>query len=119
MPHARPAITQCLAAAIGLRSRSVLARPSPIGSVLVVPIRTAISPCHATRGFVFAPDATNAELRSALELRLTADDAWALEFEAAFRSPEITYAPIATAIAVYEESQVFTHTFLASVRSRR
>jgi len=40
-------------------------------------------------------DGTNAELRTALESRLTDDGRWAPEFEAVFGSPEITYGRIA------------------------
>jgi len=62
------------------------------------------------RGFEFVLDGTNAELRAALERRLTDDGRWAPEFEAAFGSSDITYSRIAAAIAMYEDSQVFTDT---------
>jgi len=61
-------------------------------------------------GFDFVLDGTNAEVRTALEARLTDDGNWASEFEAAYGSPEITYDRIAEAIAAYEDSQVFTDT---------
>ena len=62
------------------------------------------------RGFEFVLDGTNAEVRTALELRLVQDGRWSPEFEAVFGSSEITYERIAAAIAAYEDSQVFTDT---------
>ncbi|MBW2551040.1 MAG: cytochrome-c peroxidase [Deltaproteobacteria bacterium] len=62
------------------------------------------------RGFEFVADGSNAELRTALESRLTEDGRWAPEFEAAFESSEITYGRIAEAMGAYEDSQVFTNT---------
>ena len=67
-----------------------------------------VTSAEEMRGFVFVLDGTNAEVRTALETRLTEDGRWAPEFEAAFGSSEITYARIAEAIAAYEDSQVFT-----------
>jgi len=72
--------------------------------------RFPVTSAEEMRGFVFVPDGTNAQLRTALETRLTDDGGWASEFEAAFGSPEISYARIAEAIAAYEDSQAFTDT---------
>jgi len=72
--------------------------------------RFPVTSADEMRGFDFVLDGTNAEVRTALEARLTDDGNWASEFEAAYGSPEITYDRIAEAIAVYEDSQVFTDT---------
>ena len=72
--------------------------------------RFPVTSADEMRGFEFVMDGSNAELRTALEQRLTEDGRWAAEFEAAFGSTEISYARIAEAIAAYEESQVFTDT---------
>jgi cytochrome c peroxidase len=62
------------------------------------------------RGFEFVQEGTNAEVRTALEHRLTEDGHWAPEFQAAFGSSEITYGRIAEAMGAYEDSQIFTDT---------
>jgi len=72
--------------------------------------RFPVTSADEMRGFDFVLDGTNAEVRTALEARLTDDGNWASEFEAAYGSPEITYDRIAEAIAAYEDSQVFTDT---------
>jgi len=72
--------------------------------------RFPVTSAEEMRGFVFVSDGTNADVRTALETRLTDDGGWASEFEAAFGSPEISYGRIAEAIAAYEDSQVFTDT---------
>jgi cytochrome c peroxidase len=72
--------------------------------------RFPVTSADEMRGFEFALDGTNAEVRTALELRLMEDGRWSPEFEVAFGSSEITYARIAAAIAAYEDSQVFIDT---------
>ena len=62
------------------------------------------------RGFELAFGGDNADVRTALEHRLTDDGPWGAAFEAAFGSSEITYGRIAEAIGAYEDSQVFTDT---------
>jgi cytochrome c peroxidase len=79
-------------------------------SISAAQTRFPVTSADEMRGFDFVPDGTNAEVRTALEARLTDDGNWASEFEAAFGSPEITYDRIAEAIAAYEDSQVFTDT---------
>ena len=79
-------------------------------SISAAQTRFPVTSADEMRGFDFVLDGTNAEVRTALEARLTDDGNWASEFEAAFGSPEITYDRIAEAIAAYEDSQVFTDT---------
>ena len=79
-------------------------------SISAAQTRFPVTSADEMRGFDFVLDGTNAEVRTALEARLTDDGNWASEFEAAYGSPEITYDRIAEAIAVYEDSQVFTDT---------
>ena len=79
-------------------------------TIVAAQTRFPVTSADEMRGFDFVKDGTNAELRTALEQRLTEDGRWAAEFEAAFGSLEITYARIAEAIGAYEESQVFTDT---------
>lgn len=86
------------------------ADPEAGDSISAAQSRFPVTSPEEMRGFEFVLDGTNAELRTALERRLTEDDHWAPEFEAAFGSSEITYERIASAIAAYEDSQVFTDT---------
>jgi len=86
------------------------ADPEAGDTISAAQTRFPVTSADEMRGFVFVLDGTNAELRTALEDRLTDDGNWAPEFEAAFGSPEITYGRIAEAIAAYEDSQVFTDT---------
>jgi len=79
-------------------------------SISAAQTRFPVTSADEMRGFDFVLDGTNAEVRTALEARLTDDGNWASEFEAAYGSPEITYDRIAEAIAAYEDSQVFTDT---------
>ena len=79
-------------------------------TISVAQSRFPVTSPEEMRGFEFVLDGTNADLRTALESRLTDDGRWAPEFEAVFGSPEITYGRIAEAIGVYEDSQVFTGT---------
>ena len=72
--------------------------------------RFPVTSAEEMRGFDFVLDGSNAELRTALEQRLTDDSRWAAEFETVFGSPEISYGRIAEAIGAYEDSQVFTDT---------
>jgi len=63
------------------------------------------------RGFVFpSADPTNAEVRTALESRLSGFSGWQDEFTAVYGDAVISYARIAEAIAEYERSQVFVDT---------
>ena len=63
------------------------------------------------RGFVFpSADPTHAEVRTALETRLSGYTEWQDEFTVVYGDPAITYARIAEAIAEYERSQVFVNT---------
>lgn len=78
-------------------------------SIVAAQTRFPVTSADEMRGFEFVMDGTNAELRTALEQRLT-EDGWGAEFDAAFGSPEVTYGRIAEAIGDYEESQVFTDT---------
>jgi cytochrome c peroxidase len=61
------------------------------------------------RGFSFAASGTNADLRTALEVKMTAFGGWDAEFSAAFGDATITYPRIAEAIGEYERSQVFVN----------
>jgi cytochrome c peroxidase len=85
------------------------ADPDAGDTVAAAQARFPVTSAEEMRGFEFVMDGTNAELRTALEQRLTEDGRWAAEFTAAFGSPEITYGRIAEAIADYERSQVFTN----------
>jgi cytochrome c peroxidase len=86
------------------------ADPEAGDTISAAQTRFPVTSAEEMRGFVFVLDDTNAEVRSALEARLTDDGNWASEFNTAFGSPEITYGRIAEAIAAYEDSQVFTNT---------
>ena len=79
-------------------------------SISAAQTRFPVTSADEMRGFVFVLDGTNAEVRTALETRLSENDNWVSEFEAAFGSREITYGRIAEAIATYEDSQVFIDT---------
>ncbi len=79
-------------------------------SIVAAQARFPVTSADEMRGFEFVSGGTNDELRAALEQRLQDDGRWAAEFEGAFGSPEVTYARIAEAIAVYEQSQIFTDT---------
>jgi cytochrome c peroxidase len=79
-------------------------------SIVAAQARFPVTSADEMRGFEFVMDGTNAELRTALEQRLSEDGRWAPEFEAVFGSSEITYERIAEAMAAYENSQVFTDT---------
>ena len=72
--------------------------------------RFPVTSAEEMRGFEFVLDGSNADVRTALESRLTEDGRWGSEFEAVFGSPEVTYARIAEAMGAYEDSQVFTDT---------
>jgi cytochrome c peroxidase len=84
--------------------------PDSGDSISIAQARFPVTSPDEMRGFDFVVGGTNAELRAALERRLSKDDRWASEFEAVFGSPEISYGRIAEAIAAYEDSQVFTDT---------
>jgi cytochrome c peroxidase len=86
------------------------ADPDAGESIVAAQARFPVTSADEMRGFEFVKDGTNAEVRTALEQRLTEDGGWAAEFEVAFGTPEITYGRIAEAIAAYEQSQVFTDT---------
>ena len=68
--------------------------------------------------FEFVKDDTSAEFRSALERRSPEGGRWGPEFEVACGTPKITYDRIAEAIAIYEQSQVFTNTPWRACRER-
>jgi len=72
--------------------------------------RFPVTSAEEMRGFDFASGENNAEVRAALERRLTEDGRWGSEFDAVFGSPEATYARLAEAIGAYEDSQTFTGT---------
>jgi cytochrome c peroxidase len=86
------------------------ADPQAGEGIVAAQARFPVTSADEMRGFEFVAGGTNDELRTALEQRLQDDGRWAPEFEAAFGSPEITYTRIAEAIAVYEQSQIFTDT---------
>jgi len=72
--------------------------------------RFPVTSAEEMRGFEFALDQSNDELRLALAQRLVDDGQWQAEFEDAFGTNEITFARIAEAIGAYEASQVFIDT---------
>lgn len=61
------------------------------------------------RGFTLEAGNSNAQLRTALEVKMTAYGGWDDEFTAAFGDATITYSRIAEAIGEYERSQVFVN----------
>ena len=79
-------------------------------SILQAQARFPVTSVEEMRGFEFVQDGDNDALRMALETRLVDDGRWAAEFEAVFGSPDIGYGRIASALAAYEQSQVFTDT---------
>ena len=83
--------------------------PAAGESIVAAQSRFPVTSEDEMRGFEFVKDGTNDEVRAALEQRLSTDG-WAAEFEAVFGSPEVTYGRIASAIAAYEDSQVFVDT---------
>jgi cytochrome c peroxidase len=87
-----------------------IADPAAGDRIAAAQARFPVTSADEMRGFEFALDGSNDDVRTALEARLEEDGRWAPEFEAAFGSPEITYERIADAMARYEESQVFTNT---------
>ena len=87
-----------------------IADPAAGDRIAAAQARFPVTSADEMRGFEFALDGSNDDVRTALEARLEEDGRWAPEFEAAFGSPEITYERIADAMARYEESQVFTDT---------
>jgi cytochrome c peroxidase len=58
------------------------------------------------RGFVFQAGNTNAQLRTALEVKLT-NSGWGTHFAMAYSDAAVTHQRIAEAIGEYERSQVF------------
>jgi len=72
--------------------------------------RFPITSPEEMRGFVFEAGNSNAELRTALEVKMTAYGAWDDEFTAVYGDPAITHTRIADAIGEYERSQVFVNT---------
>lgn len=87
-----------------------VADPDAGESLSAAQARFPVTSQEEMRGFEFALDGTNDELRAALEDRLADEGLWGAEFEAVFGTPEITYARIAEAMGAYEDSQVFTDT---------
>jgi cytochrome c peroxidase len=69
--------------------------------------RFPITSPEEMRGFFFEAGNTNAELRTALEVKMTAFGGWDAEFTTAFGDAAITHMRIAEAIGEYERSQVF------------
>ena len=69
--------------------------------------RFPITSPEEMRGFSFVPGGSNAALRTALEVKMTAFGGWDAEFTTAFGDAAITHLRIAEAIGEYERSQVF------------
>lgn len=80
------------------------------GSLAEAQSRFPVTSGDEMRGFEFVMGGSNAELRAALEERLTADGHWGPEFATAFGTTDITYGRIAEAMGAYESSQLFTDT---------
>ena len=68
--------------------------------------RFPITSPEEMRGFTFQAGNTNAELRTALEEKLTVLD-WGVHFAMAFGDAEVTHLRIAEALGEYQRSQVF------------
>ncbi len=92
---------------------NLLADPDAGGNLPTAQARFPVTEAAFMRGSTFpAADPTNAEVRSALEVRLAQEDpnwTWDAEFTAVFGDATITYARIAEAIGEYERSQVFVN----------
>jgi len=92
---------------------NLLADPDAGDNLPMAQSRFPVTEAEFMRGSTFpAADPTNAEVRSALEVRLAEEDpnwTWDAEFTAVFGDAAITYARIAEAIGEYERSQVFVN----------
>ena len=87
-----------------------VADPDAGNTLAAAQSRFPITSPEEMRGFVFEAGNSNAALRSALEVKLSAFGGWDAEFTAAFGDPAITHTRIAEAIGEYERSQVFVST---------
>ena len=84
-----------------------VADPDAGATLAAAQSRFPITSPEEMRGFTFEAENTNAQLRTALEVKLTAFGGWDTEFTTAFGDAAITHTRIAEAIGEYERSQVF------------
>jgi cytochrome c peroxidase len=84
-----------------------VADPDAGNTLAAAQSRFPVTSPEEMRGFTFEAGNTNAELRTALEVKMTAFGGWDAEFTTAFGDAAITYPRIAEAIGEYERSQVF------------
>jgi len=87
-----------------------VADPEAGATLATAQSRFPITSPEEMRGFTFEAGNTNAELRTALEAKLTAMGGWDSEFTDVYGNATITAARIADAIGEYERSQVFVNT---------
>lgn len=87
-----------------------VADPNAGNNLTAAQSRFPVTSPEEMRGFVFAAGKTNAELRAALEAKMTAFGGWDAEFTAVYGDSSITNARLADAIGEYERSQVFVNT---------
>ena len=84
-----------------------VADPDAGATLAAAQSRFPITSPEEMRGFTFEAGNTNTQLRTALEVKLTAFGDWDAEFTTAFGDAAITHTRIAEAIGEYERSQVF------------
>lgn len=85
-----------------------VADPDAGATLTAAQSRFPITSPEEMRGFTFQAGNTNAELRTALEAKLTASG-WGPHFAMAYGDATITHLRIAEAIGEYERSQVFVN----------
>jgi cytochrome c peroxidase len=85
-----------------------VADPDAGSNLTAAQSRFPVTSAEEMRGFTFETGNTNADVRTALEVKLAGN--WDAEFTAAFGDAVITYSRIAEAIGEYERSQVFVNT---------
>jgi len=83
-----------------------VADPNAGATLTAAQSRFPITSPEEMRGFVFQAGNTNAQLRTALEVKLTASG-WGSHFATAYGDDAVTHQRIAEAIGEYERSQVF------------
>ena len=87
-----------------------VADPDAGATLAAAQSRFPVTSPEEMRGFIFEAGNSNADLRAALEVKLSAPGDWDEEFTTVYGSPTITYTRIADAIGEYERSQVFIDT---------
>ncbi len=85
-----------------------VADPDAGATLVAAQSRFPITSPEEMRGFVFQAGNTNAQLRTALEDKLTASG-WGAHFAIAYGDATVTHQRIAEAIGEYERSQVFVN----------